>query len=583
MRATNRNRPVSGWFMEKVETIAMPGIEEKSGDRRRFAAVQAAKAGIGCCLSFGFAMLVGKPDVAEWVAIAGLLAPGLFALLSLAPISLVLLETFALANFAALVGYMAALTGGMLSPLIIWFALLPAEAALSGERTSVWRATAATCVAVLFVASVQALHALPPSRLVVPLWELYTFSALAAVLQAAIIAVAAQDRQRAADLAAAEGAAMYRFLADNAMDLITRHSSDGRIRFASPAAFSMLGRTPESITGLAPAALVHPDDLKTMQTALVEASYFGRAATAEVRLKRSDGSYLWTEMRCRPASPTKGEAADIVSVTRDISERKTQELALIDARDQAEEANRAKSRFLANMSHELRTPLNAIIGFSEVMTHEMFGPVGSPRYLEYARLINESGGHLLDLINGILDMSKIEAGKFDLSEELFDLDEVMTQAVRFVKLQSDRKGVVLKASVAPDTASIFADKRAVKQILVNLVSNGVKFTPRGGEVRVVAARAAEGVVLAVSDTGVGIGPNDLKRLGRPFEQVEGEHVRSQEGTGLGLALVKALTALHGGEVTIGSTLGEGTTVAVVLPYAAVSANGERIVPLKGAA
>jgi two-component system, cell cycle sensor histidine kinase DivJ len=323
--------------------------------------------------------------------------------------------------------------------------------------------------------------------------------------------------------------------------------------------------------------------LKIMHTALVEASYFGRAATAEVRLKRADGSYLWTEIRCRPASPAKGEAADIVSVTRDISERKTQELALIDARDQAEEANRAKSRFLANMSHELRTPLNAIIGFSEVMTHEMFGPVGSPRYLEYARLINESGGHLLDLINGILDMSKIEAGKFDLSEELFDLDEVMTQAVRFVKLQSDRKGVVLKASVAPETVSIFADKRAVKQILVNLVSNGVKFTPRGGEVRVVAARAAEGVVLAVSDTGVGIGPNDLKRLGRPFEQVEGEHVRSQEGTGLGLALVKALTALHGGDVTIGSTLGEGTTVAVVLPYAAVSANGERIVPLKGAA
>jgi two-component system, cell cycle sensor histidine kinase DivJ len=583
MRATNRNRPVSGWFMEKVETIAMPGIEEKSGDRRRFAAVQAAKAGIGACLSLGFAMLVGKPDFAEWVAIAGLLAPGLFALLSLAPISLALLETFALANFAALVGYMAALTGGMLSPLVIWFALLPAEAALSGERSSVWRATAATSIAILFVAAVQALHALPASRLVVPLWELYTFSALAAVLQAAIIAVAAQDRQRAADLAAAEGAAMYRFLADNAMDLITRHSADGRIRFASPAAFSMLGRTPESIVGLAPAALVHPDDLKTMQTALVEASYFGRSATAEVRFRRTDGSYLWTEMRCRPASPAKGEAADIVSVTRDISERKTQELALIDARDQAEEANRAKSRFLANMSHELRTPLNAIIGFSEVMTHEMFGPVGSPRYLEYARLINESGGHLLDLINGILDMSKIEAGKFDLTEELFDLDEVMTQAVRFVKLQSDRKGVVLKANVAPETVSIFADKRAVKQILVNLVSNGVKFTPRGGEVRVVAARAAEGVVLAVSDTGVGIGPNDLKRLGRPFEQVEGEHVRSQEGTGLGLALVKALTALHGGEVTIGSTLGEGTTVAVVLPFAAVSANGERIVALKGAA
>ncbi|HUO91478.1 MAG TPA: ATP-binding protein [Rhizomicrobium sp.] len=572
--------------MEKVETIAMPGIEDSSGDRRRFVAVQAAKAGIGAVLSLGFAILVGKPDFSEWIAIAGLLAPGIFALLAFAPISLAMLETSALANFAALVGYMAALSGGMLSPLVIWFALIPAEAALSGERASVWRATAATAIVIALVAGVEAIHLLPASRLVAPAWVLTTFSVLSAIMQAAVIAIAAQDRQRAADKAAADGAAMYRFLADNAMDLITRHSADGRIRFASPAAQSMLKRAPDSLIGLAPAALVHPDDLKTMQSALVEASYFARAATAEVRLKRGDGSHLWTEMRCRPASVVKGEAADIVAVTRDISERKAQEHALIEARDQAEEANRAKSRFLANMSHELRTPLNAILGFSEVMTHEMFGPVGSPRYLEYARLIHESGGHLLELINGILDMSKIEAGKFELSEEVFDLGDVVMQAVRFVKLQSDRKGVALRMRVSPDTASIFADKRAVKQVLVNLLTNGVKFTPRGGEVRVVTARTPQGIVLAVSDTGVGIGPEDLKRLGQPFEQVEGEHVRSQEGTGLGLALVKALAALHGGEVTIGSTLGEGTTVAVVLPFAAVNANGERTVPqdtLKGAA
>jgi cell cycle sensor histidine kinase DivJ len=570
--------------MEVIETIAMSGFEEKSADRRRFVAVQAAKACVGGCLSLGFAILVGRPDFAEAVAMAGLLAPAFFALLAFAPISLVVLETLALANLAALVAYMAALTGGMLSPLVIWFALLPAEAALSGERAAVWRATAATAIAMLILTALQAFHALPASRLVAPLWELYACSALAAVLQAAIMAIAAQDRQRTADRAAAEGAAMYRFLADNAMDLITRHSPDGRIRFASPAGQFMLGRAPEELLGQTPAALVHPDDLKTMQAALVEASYFGRAAAAEVRVKRGDGSYLWTEMRCRPAAPTNGEAADIVAVTRDISERKAQELALIEARDQAEEANRAKSRFLANMSHELRTPLNAIIGFSEVMTHEMFGPVGSARYLDYAHVINESGGHLLELINGILDMSKIEAGKFDLSEEIFDLGEVVAQAVRFVRMQSERKGVALKTIVTAETQAIFADKRAVKQMLVNLITNGVKFTPRGGEVRIASARTAAGIVLAVSDTGVGISAADLKRLGRPFEQVEGEHVRSQEGTGLGLALVKALTALHGGEVTIDSTLGEGTTVAVVLPYAAVNAKGERIVvPLKGAA
>jgi len=396
------------------------------------------------------------------------------------------------------------------------------------------------------------------------------------VMQSALVAIATQDRQRKADNAAAEGAAMYRFLADNAMDLITRHGADGRIRFASPASESILGRAPDTLLGAAPSALAHPEDLKLLQSAFVEASYFGRSASVEVRLKRGDGAFVWTEMRCRPASPVNGEAADIVAVTRDISERKAQEKALIEARDLAEEASKAKSRFLANMSHELRTPLNAIIGFSEVMTHEMFGPVGSPRYLEYAKLINESGGHLLELINGILDMSKIEAGKFDLSEEMFDLEEVATQALRFVKLQADRKGIALKMSVAEAAHTIFADKRAVKQMIVNLVTNGVKFTPRGGEVRVAATRGVGGIEIAVSDTGVGISEADVQKLGQPFEQVDGAHTRSQEGTGLGLALVKALSAMHGGEAVLESTLGEGTTVRILLPYAAVDDKGMRV-------
>jgi cell cycle sensor histidine kinase DivJ len=243
------------------------------------------------------------------------------------------------------------------------------------------------------------------------------------------------------------------------------------------------------------------------------------------------------------------------------------------------------------MSHELRTPLNAILGFSEVMTHEMFGPLGGLRYREYAGLIHESGGHLLELINGILDMSKIEAGKFEIAEEMFDLGEVATQAMRFVKLQADRKGVVLKTIIAEDCGTIFADKRALKQMLVNLLSNGVKFTPRGGEVRLSALRDGAAVQIAVRDTGVGISAEDLQRLGRPFEQVDAAHVKTQEGTGLGLALVKALAAMHAGEATIESKLGHGTTVRLRLPHAAVSADGVPLatdaqsppVSLKGAA
>src|SRR5665213_227422 len=566
--------------MASSEAIAILDAADLRAQRRRFIIVQAAKAAVGAALAGIFIAIIGKPDISERIAIAGLLAPAALALLGFTRLKLDTLESIGLISFAVLIGYLVAITGGMSSPLIVWFALVPAEAALAGGRSAVWRAGGAAAVGLLTVALFQALGMLPASRLLIPGWEVYAGSVLAAVLQSSLVAIATQDRQRAADQAAAEGAAMYRFLADNAMDLITRHSADGRISFASPAAQAMLGRPPEQLLGLAPSALVHSDDLKPMQAAFVEAAYFGRAAAAEVRLKRADGGYLWTEMRCRPAAPVAGTAADIVAVTRDISERKTQELALIEARDQAEGANKAKSRFLANMSHELRTPLNAIIGFSEVMTHEMFGPVGSPRYLEYARLINESGGHLLELINGILDMSKIEAGKFELTEEMFDLAEVADQAARFVKLQADRKGVALKLAISPDCQTIFADKRAIKQIIVNLLTNGAKFTPRGGEVRITALRHANGVEIAVSDTGIGIGPEDVKRLGQPFEQVDGAHTRTQEGTGLGLALVKALTAMHGGEARIESRLGEGTTVHVPLPYAAVSAEGVRVVPVR---
>ena len=542
--------------------------------RRRFILIQAAKAGAGAGLALCFAALTGWPQAAEWVAISGLLAPGLLAILGFTPVALERLEQAGLILFASLVGYLAILTGGVVSPFVIWFALVPAEAALAGGRTQVVRAGFAAGVALLVVASVQAADLLPPTHLTFPAWEFYAVSVLAALMQAVLVAIAAQDRQRAADLAAAEGAAMYRFLADNAMDLITRHAPDGRIRYASPASHALLGQPPSDLEGQAPPALVHPDDLGTIQAAFMGAAYFGRAGTAQVRLRRCDNSYVWTEIRCRPAD---GAAlGDIVAVTRDISERRAHEHALIEARDAAESASRAKSSFLANMSHELRTPLNAIIGFSEVMSQEIFGPVGNARYQEYTKLIHESGSHLLELINSVLDMSKIEAGKFELHEELFDLQEAASSAINFVSQAAERAGVALKLSVDAGAEQIFADRRAVKQMLINLINNGVKFTPRGGEVRVTATVASTGLAIAVADTGTGIAQKDLEKLGRPFEQVEGAQTRAKEGTGLGLALVRSLAALHGGKMALDSVLGLGTKVTVHLPYAAAASDGTRL-------
>ena len=570
-----------------IKTNSFAGRAPKA-QRRRFALLQAGKAAIGLVLSLAFFGLIGRPDPAEAVALAGLMAPAVLALLALTPISLAVLEQIGLAGAAALIGYLAVLTGGMVSPLMVWLVLVPAEAALTGGRSAVTRAGLVAGAVLLAVIGIQAFGMLPASRLPLSALGIYAFSMVAALTQAVFIAIAAQDRQRAADAAAAKGAAMYRFLADNAMDLITRHSSDGRIRFASPATLALLGRLPEEITGLAVQSLAHPDDLPAVEAALADSSYHGRAGSAEVRLRHRDGHFVWTEIRCRPAQIGLGEPADIVAVTRDITERKGHERALVEARDVALDASRAKTRFLANMSHELRTPLNAIIGFSEVMTREMFG-VLSPRYQEYSRLIHESGAHLLDLINSVLDMSKIEAGKFELVEELFDLEETADSAVRYLKIPAERSGVALKLNVAPGARLVFADRRAVKQILVNLLSNGVKYTPRGGEVRVKARvlELGQGIEITVSDTGTGISKQDLARLGKPFEQVENAETRAKEGTGLGLALVKSLAQMHGGSAVLDSVLGEGTTVTVRLPHAAVDAKGERlntgnVVPFKAA-
>jgi cell cycle sensor histidine kinase DivJ len=561
--------------------------QEMPKPRRAFAALQAAKAGIGAVLGLVYVLAVGRPDAVEALAIAGLVAPGVLALTVFTPISLASLELASLGLFAALIGLLAALTGGVGSPLMLWLLLVPAEAALTGARGAVMRAALAAGAVLALVAALQALALLPPSRLGAAGFALTAISLAAALLQAALLAVAAQSRQAGADAAAAQGAAMYRFLADNAMDLITRHGADGRIRYASPASLPLLGRRPRELLGAAPTALVHPDDLAVVQAAFVEASYFGRAASAEVRLRRKDGDHVWAEMRCRPAGADAASGADIVAVTREIGERKAQERALTEARDAALEASRAKSRFLANMSHELRTPLNAIIGFSEVMAREMFGALGNARYQEYSRLIHESGSHLLDLINGVLDMSKIEAGKFELHEELFDLEETAQSALRFVRIPAERAGVVLKLAVSPAARQAFADRRAVKQILINLLSNGIKYTPPGGVVRLSAEAETAGLILGVTDTGTGIAPDDLKRLGQPFEQVESAETRGKEGTGLGLALVKALAALHGGEALLASVLGEGTSVTVRLPHAAVAADGAplggKVLPFRGAA
>ncbi|WP_244487941.1 ATP-binding protein [Aureimonas sp. Leaf454] len=259
---------------------------------------------------------------------------------------------------------------------------------------------------------------------------------------------------------------------------------------------------------------------------------------------------------------------DLSSSRRD-AEAKARQLADLNTsyvveKERAEGANRAKTTFLANMSHELRTPLNAIIGFSEIMREGSFGPLGCAKYTEYASDIHDSGHYLLKLINDILDMSKIEAGRLVLAQEKIDLSEIVMEASKIVEVQALQKGLNIR-SEGSEHLMLFADRRATKQILLNLLANAVKFTGGNGEITVRARAVDDVAVLSISDTGIGIPKASLQSLGRPFEQVENELTRTHKGTGLGLAIARSLVELHGGRMRIASRVGHGTVVSIRMP------------------
>lgn len=252
-------------------------------------------------------------------------------------------------------------------------------------------------------------------------------------------------------------------------------------------------------------------------------------------------------------------------------ERQKAELSVANAnyqaeKERAEAANKAKSEFLANMSHELRTPLNAILGFSEILLNGMFGPVGSPKYSEYARDIHESGKHLLNVINDILDMSKIEAGHMKIHCETIDLAPLIEESLRLTSIPAEDKNIAVTQKVAPGL-SMTGDRRAVKQILLNLLSNAVKFTNEGGRVELRARQMQHGVLLTIADTGIGIPKRALGKIGQPFEQVQSQYAKSKGGSGLGLAISRSLVSLHGGTMRIRSKVGSGTVVALFIPQA----------------
>ncbi|MDE1995863.1 MAG: two-component sensor histidine kinase [Rhizobiaceae bacterium] len=294
------------------------------------------------------------------------------------------------------------------------------------------------------------------------------------------------------------------------------------------------------------------------------------ALGVDLRLERSavvegNDQFVHVHLEMSARRNNEGQLTSIVAQARDISyDQQLREEAARKAAE-AESANDAKSRFLAAVSHELRTPLNAILGFSDILTGEYFGKLENDRQREYVGLIRQSGAHLLSVVNTMLDMSKIEAGRYELLLEPFPIDASIGTCEAMLGLQAKEKGLTLTSRIQRGLGEIVADQRAFQQILINLVGNAIKFTDTGGVITIDAAMVDGMLKLAISDTGIGIAGDRLTTLGQPFVQIQNEYTRRYAGTGLGLSLVKGLVALHGGSFAIASVPGEGTVITILIP------------------
>lgn len=312
--------------------------------------------------------------------------------------------------------------------------------------------------------------------------------------------------------------------------------------------------------------MIHKDDadrmMQVFQRAIIEQQNYDM--DFRINTLSDETRYIRCEGRCQ--TDKEGDVIALYGIMQDVTETRQREIDLRQAKDTAERAYAAKSQFLANMSHELRTPLNAVIGFSEMMERQLLGPIGTEKYLEYITGIRESGEHLLDLISDILDMSKIEAGKYELALEQFNIAKTIRLAVHMIEGRALDNAIKINIALDNEDLKIVADRRAVMQMILNLLSNAVKFSNQNGVINVTLKEHEDSLSINVEDNGIGIPANKLANITMPFEQAQVDYKKEYEGTGLGLSITKELSESHGGSLDIQSTLDVGTIVTIHLPY-----------------
>ncbi|MFD1705034.1 ATP-binding protein, partial [Methylopila henanensis] len=365
---------------------------------------------------------------------------------------------------------------------------------------------------------------------------------------------------------AREAQARFDMIAGSVEDLATRHGPNGAVTFASAASERLLGASARDLHGSGLFDRVHIADRPAFLQAIASAAAGGRRSSVEVRLRRAAPAgcaprFGWFHMTARPGA----EAGVALAMFRDVTDAR----ALAERVEQAEQAaalaTAEKSRFLASVSHELRTPLTAILGFSEILSESPAPAEVVGRRSDYGRLIHQSAQHLLEIVDGVLDVAKIETGAFPVASEPCALAPLVARCVGLLALDAERGGVRVVADVGADVPEIAADRRALTQVILNLLSNAIKFTPSGGEVSVSLRARGDAALIVVRDTGVGVAPEHVGRLGEAFFQVPNAGGGSRQGSGLGLSIARGLVDLHGGRIGFESVVGRGTRVTVSLP------------------
>ncbi len=362
----------------------------------------------------------------------------------------------------------------------------------------------------------------------------------------------------------------FRAIFDQTFEFIGLLETDGTLIEANRTALAFIGMALDQVAGRhfadTPWWSHSPADQATLRDGIAEAAA-GRFVRFETTHPGVDGSISTVDFSLKPVVDESGQVLFIIPEGRDITHLKRAEQELREATRLAEAANRAKSAFLATMSHELRTPLNAVIGFSETIMEQVFGPLGNSRYAEYVGLIHSAGSHLRDVIEDILDVARIEIGELALQEDVLDLRPCLEGAVAMIRPKADECHITLACDLPADLPRLRADPLRLRQIALNLLSNAVKFTPSGGRVRLSVRADDDGMAISVSDTGIGIRPEDMDSIWTPFFQADASLARRFGGTGLGLPIVRHYVQAHGGTIVVDSTPGQGTTFTVRLPAA----------------